>query len=147
MSVPIGKCACSIEQDQTCKLSLGLQLTLLRANLTETTNAATSGPNPKDPGQDTIEEGLAANRSVIAHANNNNNRVDWQQTAADDAHRRRLLRQQSAPMKCLPIAYEYAQGLGTVENHGNTEAVFSVFFFFKLSCFVAAVSKGVMFAQ
>jgi len=47
-------------------LSLGLQSTLLRANLTETTNAATSGPNP---GQDTNEEGLAVNRSVNAHAN------------------------------------------------------------------------------
>jgi len=52
-------------------LSLGLQSTLLRANLTETTNAATSGLNPTDPGQDTNVEGLsAAKRSVIAYANN-----------------------------------------------------------------------------
>jgi len=52
-------------------LSQGLKSTLLRANLTETTNAATSGPNPMDPSQHTNEEGLAANRSVNAHANNN----------------------------------------------------------------------------
>ncbi len=47
-----------------------LEASNLASNLPETTNAATSGPNPMDPGQDTNEEGLAANRSVNAHANN-----------------------------------------------------------------------------